>query len=122
MLYFLFDVFMMFVNVFCNVMIQIKNKNLYDFYKSYLFFDFIDVVYLDFGVNLYDLIIVYLDLENVLDVDLFEIYVKGGILLIKINFDVRFKVWKNQKNYRIFVEKFLYVRGFLMIVVKGILL
>lgn len=122
MLYFLFDVFMMFVNVFCNVMIQIKNKNLYDFYKSYLFFDFIDVVYLDFGVNLYDLIIVYLDLENVLDVDLFEIYVKGGILLIKINYDVRFKVWKNQKNYRIFVEKFLYVRGFLMIVVKGILL
>lgn len=122
MLYFLFDVFMMFVNVFCNVMIQIKNKNLFDFYKSYLFFDFIDVVYLDFGVNLYDLIIVYLDLENVLDVDLFEIYVKGGILLIKINFDVRFKVWKNQKNYRIFVEKFLYVRGFLMIVVKGILL
>lgn len=87
-----------------------------------LFFDFIDVVYLDFGVNLYDLIIVYLDLENVLDVDLFEIYVKGGILLIKINFDVSFKVWKNQKNYRIFVEKFLYVRGFLMIVVKGILL
>lgn len=122
MLYFLFDVFMMFVNVFCNVMIQIKNKNLFDFYKSYLFFDFIDVVYLDFGVNLYDLIIVYLDLENVLDVDLFEIYVKGGILLIKINFDVSFKVWKNQKNYRIFVEKFLYVRGFLMIVVKGILL
>lgn len=122
MLYFLFDVFMIFVNVFCNVIIQIKNKNLFDFYKSYLFFDFIDVVYLDFGVNLYDLIIVYLDLENVLDVDLFEIYVKGGILLIKINFDVRFKVWKNQKNYRIFVEKFLYVRGFLMIVVKGILL
>lgn len=70
-------------------------KNLFDFYKSYLFFDFIDVVYLDFGVNLYDLIIVYLDLENVLDVDLFEIYVKGGIFLIKINFDVSFKVWKN---------------------------
>lgn len=68
---------------------------MYDFYKSYLFYDFIDVVYLDFGVNLYDLIIVYLDLENVLDVDLFEIYVKGGILLIKINFDVSFKVWKN---------------------------
>lgn len=122
MLYFLFDVFMIFVNVFCNVIIQIKNKNLFDFYKSYLFFDFIDVVYLDFGVNLYDLIIVYVDLENVLDVDLFEIYVKGGILLIKINFDVSFKVCKNQKNYRIFVEKFLYVRGFLMIVVKGILL
>lgn len=68
---------------------------MFDFYKSYMFFDFIDVVYLDFGVNLYDLIIVYLDLEYVLDVDLFEIYVKGGILLIKINFDVSFKVWKN---------------------------
>lgn len=111
---------MLSANVSCNVTTQIKNNNLHDLHKSYVSFDSIDAAYLDFGVNLHDLTIVYLDLENVSDADSFEMYVKGGVLPTKTNFDVRFKVRRNQKNYRIPAERLSHARGFLMIVAKGI--
>lgn len=116
------DVLMISANVSCNVTTQTKTKNVHDLHKSYMSLDSTDAAYLDFGVNLHDLTIVYLDLENVSDADSFEIYVKGGIFPTKTNFDASFKVRKNQKNYRIPAEKLSHARGFLMIVAKGILL
>lgn len=110
---------MLHADVDCDVSVTLRNREMENVYSKDFSLHSNVEFFQEFAVNSYDLTLIHLDFRNFSNAGKLELYIKGGTIPTKTNFDIKYDVQKGQTSYPIPAGNISHSKGYLTILLKG---